>query len=246
MKKILFLASALLMVSLHTAKAQDGMSASGSDKFSFTVGLNQDVFFGFYPTLAGSYSLNPATDFTFYGILWNTPSFSHVAPSGFGLWTEFGVGLNFNLLDNQLSINPQIGFTNGSLLSSALQGRPVVGDGIVPNLTASLNTASLEGEFYGGYYGALRNIGEVQLDYLHYWLNGGVKIGPILSVGAHYEQLRNTKVTGGDASNVYQWIGPYAQIALPSGHSIRFSGGPDIVNSNETADFYKLTLKLNL
>jgi hypothetical protein len=246
MKKMSLLVLSACLFSTLAANAQDAIPTGNPGNFSFQVGLNQDVFFGFYPTLAGSYSLNPSTDFTFYGILWTTPSFSHAAPSGFGLWTEFGAGLNFNLLDNQLSVNPQIGFTHGSLLSSALQGRPVVGDGIVPNLTANLNTASLEGEFYGGYYAALRNIGEVQLDYLHYWLNAGVKIGPVLSVGAHYEQLRNTKVTGGEASNVYQWIGPYAQIALPNGHSIRFSGGPDVVKSNETADFYKLTLKLNL
>nr|WP_245531115.1 DUF6733 family protein [Belliella baltica] len=41
------------------------------DKFSMTVTLNSDQFFGFYPFFSGSYNLNEKVDLTFYGILWS-------------------------------------------------------------------------------------------------------------------------------------------------------------------------------
>jgi hypothetical protein len=49
--------------------------------FSAQVLIQQDSFFGFNPTLSGSYNINDTFAFTFYGVLWTTPSFT---PNGRG------------------------------------------------------------------------------------------------------------------------------------------------------------------
>jgi hypothetical protein len=54
--------------------------------------MNQDSFFGFYPTVAGAYRINDRFDATVYGIFWTTPSFG--TGGGGGLWTEGGAGIN--------------------------------------------------------------------------------------------------------------------------------------------------------
>ncbi len=239
------LAAIFLFGIIGFSQAQQIGTETEESDFSFSVGLHQDVFFGFYPTLAGSYAIGEHTDLSFYGILWTNPNFS-AGSHGIGLWTEFGLGVNFNAMNDQLSINPQIGITNGSLLSSYLTERPVFGDGIVPNLTANLNTDVFEAEFYGGYYLALREIGTVTTDYLHYWVNAGFKLGRVFSAGAYYEHLIQTRLTGAEGSDVYQWVGPYVQFALPNNCTVKFAGGPDIVSSDETRDFYKLSFVIDL
>ncbi|WP_114751724.1 DUF6733 family protein [Pleomorphovibrio marinus] len=207
------------------------------DKFSFDVTLNSDQFFGFYPFFTGAYSLSETTAFTFYGILW-----SGGTGGGWGNWTEFGAGFDFSPADG-FNINPQIGVLGGNLLSSGTEGPPIFGDGIVPNITINLDKTSVEGEFYLGYYAPLRDeapAGGTTLSYLHYWANFGVKASDFFSLGLHYEQLTNT---GGsevpEATDVYQWLGPYVQFSTPSGAFARFSAGGDLVEGNDS--FFKLT-----
>lgn len=239
------------MKNIHTPTLSKGFLAFGlifllaampafsqdDDKFSFDVTLNSDQFFGFYPFFAGSYSLSETTDFTFYGILW-----SGGTGGGWGNWTEFGAGFNFSPADG-LDINPQIGVLGGNLLSSGTGGPAIFGDGIVPNITINLDKTSVEGEFYLGYYAPLRDeapAGGTTLSYLHYWANLGVKASDFFSLGLHFEQLTNT---GGsevaEATDVYQWLGPYIQFTTPKGAFARFSAGGDLVEGNDS--FFKLT-----
>lgn len=122
---------------------------------SFSVILNQDSFFGFYPTVSGAVPVGQTIDFTFYGILWTKPAFSLSAPTGDDLWTEFGLGVNFNLLDGRLKVKPQLGITNGALLSGGALVNTGAGpvtagskafDGFVPSLTANYSDDRFEGE----------------------------------------------------------------------------------------------------
>ena len=216
----------------HTATAQE------ESKFSFDVSLNSDQFFGFYPFFQGAYQLNDKTAFTFYGILW-----SGGTGGGWGNWTEFGVGANFDV-GGGLSINPQIGILGGNLLSSGTAGEAILGDGIVPNLTVGLDRDKVEGQIYVGYYAPLRDNAPSEgttLSYLHYWINGGYKFSGFFSAGLHFEHLINT---GGSAveesTDVYQWLGPYVQFAKPGGGPFaRFSFGTDLVEANDS--FFKLS-----
>jgi hypothetical protein len=217
----------------------------------FSVVLNQDAFFGFYPTFNGLIPVSENVDLSFYGILWTTPSFGN--GGGNDLWTEFGVGANFILNDGKLQIKPQIGLTNGALLSGGVRdgdGDPTgtgsnFADGIVPSLTINYSDDTFEAEYYGGYYAALRNRNEDGAnDFLHTWINAGYKFTSNFSAGAHYELLSNTRVAGGSSSVVYQWVGPYVQFALKKGFFARFTAGADIEEGND-GDFYKLAVGMS-
>jgi hypothetical protein len=204
------------------------------------VSLNSDQFFGFYPFFQGAYSVSDKVDFTFYGLLW-----SGGTGGGWGNWTEFGLGLNFEVVDG-LSINPQVGVLGGNLLSSGAAGSSVFGDGIVPNLTINLDKEKIEGQIYGGYYAPLRNEAPsngTTLSFLHYWANVGYKVSPFFSFGAHFEHLVNTggsNVT--ESSDVYQWLGPYIQFSKPGGGPFaRLSAGADLYDGGGNDSFFKLT-----
>ena len=206
--------------------------------FNFTVGLNSDQFFGFYPSFQGSYGFSNKTQLTFYGIHWG-------GGTGilWGNWTEFGLGANIKAAEG-LSINPQIGILNGNLLSSGTVGPAIFGDGIVPNLTVNLLKEKVEGQFYFGYYSPLRNEAPASgttLAYVHYWLNLGIRANQFLSLGAHFEHLVNSGGSNVDTStDVYQWLGPYVQFSKPEGGPFaRFSFGTDLVEGNDS--FFKLT-----
>jgi len=249
---------ARLRVSCAAVAAGLGLAASipavAQDKRAptFTVTLNQDSFFGFYPAFNGLVPVNETMDFSFYGIFWTKPAFGlGQGNSGDDLWTEFGVGLNFNLADGRLKVKPQLGFTNGSLLSGGSINQETgttIGarflDGIVPSLTINYSDDSFEAEWYSGYYAALRQRnGDAALDFLHLWLNAGYKFSSLVSAGAHYEMLSNTRNTypEGGTGRVYQWIGPYVQFTLPQGMFARFTGGADVESGN-AGDFYKMTV----
>lgn len=212
---------------------------------SFTVAVNQDNFFGFYPTFAGTYQVGKKVDFAFYGILWTIPAFG-LGGGGQNLWTEFGVGARFRTSGDKLAIKPQLGVLNGSLLSGGTEdGGPAAFDGVVPSLTVNYADEKFEGEWYSGYYVATRRPeGNTTLDFLHFWGNAGVKFAKIASVGAHYEQLRNTRNSAtGEATNNYQWLGGYVQFALPMGAVARFTTGANILDGG-AGDFYKLNVSL--
>ena len=166
---------------------------------NYTVALNQDSFFGFYPSFNGLWTKSDTVDYSFYGILWTRPGLSFVSPSGADLWTEFGAGLNIKRMGGALTIKPQLGITNGSLLSGgagASANGSLAFDGVVPNLTVNYNGNKFEAEWYSGYYFALRNRSDnAALDYIHYWANAGYKVSKNFSVGGHFEHLRNTRNT---------------------------------------------------
>lgn len=220
-------------------------SAASADRgdTAFSVMLSQDNFFGFYPSFNGLIGVNDDIDFSFYGIQWTTDAFG--TADGSDLWTEFGAGISLAAMDGKLAIKPQLGFTNGILLSTAATNDEGgvggnVFDGIVPSLTVNYSGERLEAEWYSGYYAALVNRGDPgTLDFLHLWANGGYKFSQYVSAGVHYELLENTVNEGGDGATVYQWLGPYVQFTLPKGFFARFSAGADIEDGS-AGDFYKL------
>jgi hypothetical protein len=215
------------------AAAQEGPATS------FTVGLNQDAFFGFYGTATGSVELAPGIAFTAYTILWTTPSFSVGGSGGGGLWTEFGAGVAFTLLDGALNINPQIGILNGVLLSGG--SRPLAFEGIVPNLTANYQDDLLQAQVYFGYYLGLRE--QRPNDFIHYWVNAGVRPTSFLALGAHWEHLVHSRgAAAGGNENLYMWIGPYAEVGLGP-FALRFTAGVDVAEADtEIRDFYKVNI----
>ena len=219
-------------------------------KANYRISMNQDSFFGFYPTVYGAFRINDKIDATAYGVFWTTPSFG--TGGGGGLWTEAGGGINLKTFDGKWTFTPQLGILNGKLLSNG--SFPMAFEGIVPNITSNVNTKRAEGEFYMGRYTALRSgrvVGPnnsliaagVQNNFLHWWINGGVKATSTFSVGLHYESL-GSNPSSGASSSVYRWLGPYVEAKLSSGFSLRFAAGPDVQKRGPTdgnGSFYKMT-----
>lgn len=252
--------------SWFSQKMCPGTGAYGGDsRFSAFLGFNQDTFFGNYTTASAGYAVNEFVDVTVYSILWHTEFFSQNGLGGnqplaaaadqipgTGLWTEFGGGLNFKLMDGALNVNPQLGILNGALLSSAgALNDPAVFDGIVPNLTVNYADDRIESQLYLGYYIGTRGPAD-QNDYVHWWYNAGIKPWgdsntwkSAISTGLHYEMLAQTDGAGPnfDSFNLYQWFGPYMQFSLPNGFSARYSFGRNVDDNLGLGDnFYKVNL----
>lgn len=215
--------------------------------FSAMLTLRQDIFFGFYPMLQAGYNINKRVQFTFYGLLWTTPSFSVDGTGGQGLWTEAGVGLSFLNDDRTWSINPQIGVLNGVLLSGSERAQAF--EGIVPTLTINNNDTFTEAELYFGYY--LATASPRQNDFVHWWANGGVKpFGDsgdwksIFSVGTHFEQLWLARSRTASGTNIYTWLGPYVQCRFPNNLNLRLSAGWDL-QGEISGSFYKASIGLS-
>jgi len=247
-KQLLQIIIAMIFGNL-TMQAQTVEKKAIEDKISIGFSLNHDAFFGFNPSMTGAYSFTETDALTFYGIQWGAGT-----GKDWGQWTEFGLGYNKKL--GNFNINPQLGFTMGSLLSSGAAGRGIVGDGIVPNLTVNYGSDLLEGQFYYGYYASLANktaVGQSTNNYVHYWGNLGVKVNSFFSIGAHVEQLYlsgGEKNGGGslDRADGYIWLGPYLQFKKGAS-GLRFSFGGNLEDKTTRFarnDFYKLTFFVSL
>ncbi|TDS11814.1 DUF6733 family protein [Sphingobacterium paludis] len=240
MKKNNFLKTILSITALSacvfTTNAQDNSA-------TFSLSLTSDQFFGVAPSAGVEYKLSDKIGLSAYGIFWGAGT-----AAAWGNWTEFGGGVNLYLADG-ITLNPNIGFTFGDLLSKgATSGQlgGIAGDGIVPNLFFNVDKPKFESEIYAGYYAPLRDEapeGASTLAYLHYWANAGYKVSPNFSVGGHFEHLRRTKDDVNGVADYYQWLGPYIQLNVPRVASfIRFSAGPELKNDLQAKDsFYKLS-----
>ena len=234
-------ALALVAAPLNT-HAAESKEESGPET-SIAVSLNQDIFFGFYGTAQVGVGLSDTLDLTFYSILWTIPAFG-AGGGGQNLWTEWGAGINFKLLNGNLGINPQFGITNGNLLAGTSRGRAI--EGIVPNLTVNYGDGFFEGQIYAGFYVGIREQSDnTRNDFIHYWINAGVAPTSWLSVGAHWEHLvQNFGSATGEVEDVYQWLGPYIQASSGVGF-IRFSAGVDLT-PDDPQDFYKVNVGVTL
>ncbi|MXS86264.1 hypothetical protein ABO04_10225 [Nitrosomonas sp. HPC101] len=236
-----------------------------SHKFHGGITLKQDNFFGFQTIVDAGYEVADNIDFMFYAWLWTNPNFGKSSVvtvdssgnennvGGQGLWTEFGIGLNFRFFDNTLSVNPNIGMLNGSLLSSRVIGKDIrAGEGVVPNLVVNYDNDYVTANLYVAYYLATR--GPRARDFLHNWISVGVKpalfgfdkVLPINSVGIHWEHLwaAKNRIDSSLEGVVYNWVGPYIEFGLPKNLALRFAGGFD-VKDDVSSNFYQASIKLD-
>lgn len=255
------------------ADTTDDLMDTKKHPVSVTMAMQADSFFGFNPAIYGTYGLTDNIALAFNFTYWTM--ISGVGVHDNNPWLETDVGLNFTFLDKRLSVTPMIGFVHGQLLSSrggffpngggSVSERTTAFEGAVPNITMNYLDNRFEGEFYLGYYKAIRSEGgsggggaiscanpggtnclgpgpaggRGTWDFLHYWGNLGVRVNSMWSVGAHYEHLLTTRDSSapGAQQDYYRWIGPYVEMKLPGGMAFRFTAGKDLTDNQ---DFYKL------
>lgn len=207
---------------------------------TFSIVLNQDNAFGFYPYIQGSFGINAKSSFTFYGILWTNPGFAQgITPNpqlGSDLWLEAGAGYSFNTLNDKLFLNPSLGLTHGKLLSG---GTTKVAEGIVPSLFALFNDGTWEMEFFSAYYQYLRN-GPANSSYFLGWIYPGYIVNKNVSLGVHLENF--SSFAGGASTTLYQWVGGYVKFTVADRYTFRLSAGGNTISQNYySKEYYKLT-----
>jgi hypothetical protein len=260
-------------VEVVAPKAIDSLMDTTKHPVAVTMAMQADSFFGFNPSVYGTYGLTDNMALAFNFTYWTM--ISGVGVHDNNPWLETDVGLNFTFMEKRLSVTPMIGFVHGQLLSSrggffpngggSVNERTTAFEGAVPNITMNYLDNRFEGEFYLGYYKAIRSeggsggggaidcanpggtncLGPAQAggrgtwDFLHYWVNAGVRVNSMWSVGAHYEHLLTTRDSSapGAAQDYYRWIGPYVEMKLPGNMAFRFTAGKDLTDNQ---DFYKL------
>lgn len=236
MKKILQIIGSVmaLMILLTVASiAQEQETSDGT----LAITITTDNAFGFTPAVFGSFPINNKVDFTYYGVFWTNPVYSN---DGQDSWTETGIGIGIPTLQGKLYVNPSIGFTHGGLLSGSNPGS--FGEGITPSLSMNLNTTKWEGEFYFGYFNAIRDGGNSG-DFTLGWLVPGYKFSKHVSAGIHLEQFSLLRNDNGESGIQYRWLGPYVKFTVGGRYSFRFAFGDNIKDSPRYSNsFYKLAL----
>ncbi len=253
--------------------AADDLMDTTKHPVSVTTAMQADSFFGFNPAVYGTYGLTENLALAFNVTYWT--QISGVGVHDNNPWLETDIGINWTALDKRLSVTPMIGFVHGQLLSSrggffpngggSVNERTTAFEGAVPNITVNYLDDRFEGEFYLGYYKAIRSeggpggggaitcanpggtncLGPAQAggrgtwDFLHYWVNAGVRVNSMWSGGVHYEHLLTTRdgSAPGAQQDYYRWIGPYVEMKLAGGMAFRFTAGKDLTDNQ---DFYKL------
>lgn len=216
-------------------------AAWGQD--SFSIGLGQDSYFGFYANAKGSMPLkNSTADFVVYANYWTNPAFGNPT-TGNDFWLESGLGLAFEATPN-LILQPTLGLTFGKVLSGA--NSTVIGDGIVPSLALDYENDYWEAEGLITYYKSLRNEGAVTIDYLLYWAWTGGKLSPNFSCGAHYEAFIKTRETAAEREELYRWVGAYFNLIFKEKYNFRLTLGGEILDQTEATEFYKISVLIPL
>lgn len=211
---------------------------------TFSIAINQDNAFGFYPAMYGSFGLSDELSFTYYGLFWTNPSYGNFV-SGTDNWLEAGIGLSFSFLEDRVLFNPSIGTVHGKLLSDAREAK--VMEGIVPSIATFYLDDRFEAELFFAWYKGLKSEGPNAGDYLLYWILPGVFVHPNISLGLHYESFVNSRIAEGEAGTLYQWFGGYAKFTVADKYSFRFSAGKNTGDVAIYSDqFYKLSIVIPL
>lgn len=217
-------------------------------KANLAMKLVQNSVAGFSPMFFGGFETNKKFKVTMYSIFWTNTSFGN-PQAGSDLLVETGVGLAFPLLNNQLVINPSIGFGHGKFFSNVSGTR--VGEGIIPNIFAAFHNDRIDSEAYLSYYKSFRNNEEINTqDYVLLILAPGININKRLTVGAFYESLAITRqevVEGDDNVQLYQFLGGSVKVKFDNGVAFRFSGGPNLSSDiGASKEFYKTSVIIPL
>jgi hypothetical protein len=156
---------------LGTAQAgtTDDLMDTTKHPVSVTMAMQADSFFGFNPSIYGTYGLTDNIALAFSFTYWT--QISGVGVHDNAPWLETDVGLNFTFLEKRLSITPMIGFVHGQsvifprrVLSQRWCGsvneRTTAFEGVVPNIIANyIRTIASKVSSIMGYYKAIRSEG---------------------------------------------------------------------------------------
>lgn len=199
------------------AHAASGQATDGHQPVRVAGRADYDSFFGFYPSLSLSKSLDSLHELSAYGILYTSPAF-------FGV--ETGLTLNRTTRRKTWSVMPGVGLVSGSVF---VEGRPfAIGEGYVGSLMVQYEHRGWYGQGYGAYYGALKRQTPDTYDFGLYFLQAGRVLTDKIRVGILYGWLGYVRLPrnegnsdGFDVSRFGLSVG----LNLPVGLTLQVAGG---------------------
>jgi hypothetical protein len=218
--KSIFLIAILLLTSIRSFSADTSRVQSSS----LLLGLGNDSYYGLYFYALGFFNYKKKI----------TPAIFVISRSMQG-----GAGIRY-APTKYLSIIPVLGIINGKALSGATS--PKVAEGTSLSLFTNYDNQKIYLDEGLLFYKCIRKRGPVTVDYLWYWLTGGIRFNRFISGGAHFEHLIKTRSSDGKDGMVYRYIGPYIQVSLASSINVRLTTGfqghhPDLIRINISTGF---------
>lgn len=176
-----------------------------------------DTFFGFYPSVAVSRSLDSLHTVTAYGVFYTNPAF-------FGV--ETGMTMSVSNRRKTWTVIPGLGLVSGSVF---VEGRPfAVGEGGFGSLGVQFEQSGWYAQGYGAYWAALRRKTTDTYDFAYYFLQLGRVISPRFRVGLVFGQLGYVRLprNAGDMSEFNTArFGLTTTTSLPLGLVAQVGGG---------------------
>ena len=229
--------SILLIFTAFNSNAQKKKELPAS---TFSFNIPYDNMFGFYPSANGSFGIRENLSFTYYGTLWNNPSFGS-PNTGTDNWLETGFGFSMVTKNRKWLFNPALALTHGKLLSGGEEG--VIADGIAPSMSVFFQDGVMELEAFAVWYKALRKEGLFTNDFTLFWLLPGFAINEKITLGLHYEGFVSTRQSFREGfEQLYQAVGGFAKITVGGQYVFRLSLGKNFKDTDYPDEFYKLTL----
>lgn len=198
--------------------------------------LSYDSFFGFYPTLSVSKSLDSLHEIRAYSTFYTNPDF-------FG--NETGLTLSITSPRKTWSVMPGAAVVSGSFFVMGRSFR--IGEGYFGSLAVQHERAGWYVEGYGGYYGILQRITPDAYDFGFYTAQAGRIIAGQIHVGVLYAWLGNVQLprNGGDISEfAVSRIGLAANMNLGARLNIQVGGG--LTHGADQRAFVQLSLARQL
>lgn len=179
--------------------------------------VEYDSFFGLYPTLSGTRSLDSLRQLTGYGTY-------YTQPGGSGL--EVGASYGRRFPRRGLTLAPAVGLLSGGFFGP---GRGfLVGEGYTASLAAGWAGPRLSLGALLGYYGLLRRKTPDVYDIVFYHVEVGCQLSKRLAVGGLHEQIRAVRRphnAGDSATFQLARVGLFARGALPGHVQLEVAGG---------------------
>lgn len=221
------------LILVSPAKAQPARS---HDPVHFTGRLDYDTFFGFYPSLMASRSLDSLHEVTAYGIFYPNPAF-------FG--AETGLTLRVTSPRKHWSVAPGAGLVSGSVF---VEDRPfVLAEGWVGSLTVQYEQTRWYGQVYGMYYGVLKRRLADTYDFGIYSLQIGRIVSQRLRIGLVYARLgyiRQARNLADPNQFDVSRFGLSSTLGLPLGLTVEVIGG--LTRGIDRHAFYQVGISRSL
>jgi hypothetical protein len=194
----------------------DDLSAPSNRRNELSVDGEYDSFFGFYPSLTLTHSVDSLRQLSAYATYYTQPGSTSL---------EAGVGYSVTYPRTGLTVSPSLGLLSGSFFGP---DRVLVAEGFSTALEVQKDWKRLSATAQVGYYGLLRQKTPDVYDLAFYQFNVGYQFHPRFTGGVLHEQIRAVREAHNEGDETtYQTVrvGVFGRVLLPGRVELEVAGG---------------------